>query len=192
MAGSAVDVVLYDNGETRMVKTTVETVVPLRLKALRVVDGLRSARRVMLLTHRDGVALRGDGHLDEVRHASDGWSLEIGHVHWEILERRRHVRVPVATRSIMRVVRELDDQPEVQRIVGTTVDMSISGAFVQVEDAPPQGALVEFSTSLGAHEVRTLAVVAHTLLDKSGIGLHFVEYLENARFHLSEFLREAA
>lgn len=193
MAGCPVDLVLYDEGRTRLIKTEVETPIPLRLKML---DpdclGVRAARRVMLLAHHQGLAMRADGHLDQTRIDEHGAHLDISSVHWELLERRRHIRVPVTVPVSLRIVVDGESEPELDVIHGTTLDMSISGAFVKTADLPPEGSLVEFAVSLNGEEIRTLAVVAHVALERSGVGLHFVEYLENARYLLHGFLSRAA
>jgi hypothetical protein len=193
MAGSPVDLVLYDEGCTRLIKTVIDTPMPLRLK---VVDenakDMRAARRVMLLAHADGVALRADGHLDSLSREADGLYVQLSHVTWELLERRRHVRVPVELPVRLSLVVEGEVQPEIDGWVGTTADMSISGAFVRCSDLPDAGSLVEFSTVVDDEEVRTLAVVAHSSKERGGVGLHFVEYLGNARFALHGFLAKAA
>jgi hypothetical protein len=113
-------------------------------------------------------------------------------VHWELLERRRHIRVPVNVSVTMRAVVENENKPVVDVITGSTVDLSISGAFVKATMLPQEGSLVEFSTELNGETVRILAVVAHITRERSGVGLHFVEYLDNARYMIHEFLTNAA
>jgi hypothetical protein len=193
MTGWPVDLVLYDDGHTRLIKAEIEGTMPLRLK---VIDpnarGIRAARRVMLLAKQDHVAMRADGHLDQVRHEADGLRLEIGQVQWELLERRRHVRVPVSISVSIRAVVENDDAPAVDNLEGKTVDLSISGAFVKVSPVPVEGSLIEMKMVLDGEPVRMLAVVAHAAGPGSGVGLHFVEYLDNARFLLHDFLTQAA
>jgi len=193
LEGYPVDVVLYDDGETHLVKTQVVAISPLQLKVVgQNRFGLRAGRRIMLLAHYEGLALRADGHLDRFRSADDGLFLEISNANWEVLERRRHIRVPVEMRISFRAVYATDEQPEVRIVEGTTLDMSISGAYVKTDDLPEEGALVEFSAEIDGQTVRTLAMVAHVSPEVGGVGLQFVEYLDNARHILHGFLTHAA
>lgn len=193
MTGCPVDVVLYDGGQTSLLKSTVESPAPLRLAITKgAIEGIQPGRRVMLLAYHDGLAMRADGHLDQVRILDEGRYLEISNVHWELLERRRHIRIPVSVPVDIRVVIPGRDASTVHVIGGSTLDMSISGAFVRATELPEEGSLVEFATELDGEPVKTLAVVARVTRDRNGVGLHFVEYLENSRFKLQDFLSKAA
>ncbi|HVT13085.1 MAG TPA: PilZ domain-containing protein [Fimbriimonadaceae bacterium] len=193
LTGCSVDVVIYDDGQTQLLKSTVEHSAPLRLAVqLGCLDGIRPGRRVMLLAYYEGLSMRADGHLDQIRSGENGRCLEISNVHWELLERRRHIRVPVSIPVAIKVVIPGRDTSSVHVISGTSLDMSISGAFVKVSELPQEGALVEFSTEIDGEPIKTLAVVARVTSDRNGIGLHFVEYIENARFKLQNFLTKAA
>ena len=193
MVGAPVDLVVYDAGRTRLVKTVIDHTMPLRLRQVEALKPrLRPARRVMLLAHHDGLALRADGHLSRVDAGDESVFLEINQVHWEVLERRRHVRVPVKADVSLRMVVEGEEQPVVSQLNGTTVDLSVSGAFVVGTNLPAENSLIEFSIDLDGHHVRTLAVVAHNTTGRQGVGLHFVEYIDNARFLLHGFLTKAA
>jgi hypothetical protein len=193
MKGAPVDLIIYEEGLTRLVKTTVDNPTPLRL---RIVDkghkAIRPGRRVMLLSNHEGLAMRADGHLNDIQCDSTGMFLDVSNVHWELLERRRHVRVPVGVAITLRTVVEAEDEPTVELLTGSTMDMSVSGAFVRMDQLPEQGSLVEFVAELDGVTVRVLAVVAHITPERKGVGLHFVEYLENARLTLQTFLTKAA
>jgi len=191
LIGHPVDVVLYDDGETHLIKTEVVEATPLLLRILgKSRAGVRAGRRVMLLAHYDGFALRADCHLNQLRVEEDVALLEIGNINWEILERRRHIRVLVSVPVVLRTVHQGNSEPEVRTLEGTATDMSISGAFVQIEGFVDEGALIEFSAEINGQTIRTLAVVARTV--SSGIGIQFVEYLDNARHLLHGFLTRAA
>lgn len=193
LTGKSIDLVVYDNGVTRLFKTVVDLTNPLRL---RVVEGdhaiLRSGRQVMLLSRAEGNAFRADGHLDTIRRDNKGCFLEIGKLAWELLERRRHVRVAVETRVTLSAVEESDEGPRVRSSLGETFDLSDSGAFVKMDEPAAEGSLVECTLHLGKHEVRVLAMVAHHPVDQQGVGLHFVEYLGDAKPKLQQFLTEQA
>ncbi len=136
--------------------------------------------------------MRADGHLDQIARDEEGVHLAISQVHWELLERRRHVRIPLYVPVTLRTVVEDGETTEVACFEGYTVDMSISGAFVKMSPTPASGSLVEFSMDLEGEPVRTLAVVAHGGDDRGGVGLHFVEYVGNARFLIQGYLSRAA
>lgn len=193
MVGAAVDLVVYDGGRTRLIKTVIENAMPLRL---RVIDEghqrLRPARRVMLLSQHNQLAMRADGHLSQVETTPNGTYLEVNQIHWEILERRRHVRVPVSVEVTLRAVVESEEQASVEVLTATAVDLSVSGAFVTGPNLPKEGSLIEFNVDLEGVPVRTLAVVAHNASGRMGVGLHFVEYIDNARFLLHGYLTRAA
>jgi hypothetical protein len=194
MTGCPVELVLYDDGQTRLIKTIIENPAPLRLKIVdNIKRGICAGRRVMLLAHHDGLVVRADGHLDQVVKDNEGHFLEIGPVQWEVLERRRHIRVPVnVSVAIRAVVEEENVVHVVDQIDGVTMDISISGAFVTSQTLPEEGSLVEFSADLNGTEIRALAVVAHLTRERNGFGLHFVEYLDNAHYLLDTFLTKAA
>lgn len=193
MKGCPVELVLYDEGHTRLIKTLIHTPMPLSLK---VIDDLKRGicpgRRVMMLAHHNGMVIRADGHLDGARTTDDGHFLEIGPVHWELLERRRHIRVPISAEVKLRAVLDEADEAAVDEIFGLTMDISVSGAFVTAATLPEEGSLVEFAVTLNGEQVRILAVVAHITRERNGFGLHFVEYLDNARHQLHSFLNRAA
>jgi hypothetical protein len=193
MKGAPVDLIIYEEGLTRLIKTHVDNPTPLRLRVLEHGHkGIRPGRRVMLLSNHEGLAMRADGHLNDLQRDDAGMFLEIGNVHWELLERRRHVRVPVALPITLKTVVESDKEPAVDLLTGSTMDMSVSGAFVRMDQLPVQGSLVEFVAELDGVPIRVLAVVAHHTSERRGVGLHFVEYLANARLTLQTFLTKAA
>ncbi len=192
MIGCGVDLLLFDEAETRLIKTQIEQPLPLRLRSVGAEASIpKSGRRAMLLAHFDGLPMRADGDLDTVGSDGEGVWFEMNGVRWEVLERRRHVRVPVSVPVKLRLCDGDDDSPGTE-IEGMTRDLSISGAFVKLSQVPEEGTLLEFEAEILGQTVRTLAVVARKVPECSGVGLQFVKYLEDARPQLHGFLTKAA
>ncbi len=193
LTGCPVDLIIYNDGETRLVKSVVHNATPLSLRVeAGSVEGLRPALRVMLISMSDGVALRADGHLDQIRTESGEFFADLSSVHWEILDRRRHDRLPVNLPISLRLVTDHRHETVISSTEGTAVDMSISGAFVAMKEMPVPGSLVEFNTVLSGEPVRALAVVAYLSELRGGAGVHFVEYLGNARQAIHSYLSAQA
>ena|SRR5579862_8378982 len=192
MSGCKVDLVLYHEGNISVVPTVIASPIPLVLLAVGDANpSLRVGHRVMLLAHHEGLAMRAEGVLDLVIDGLEGTEYEITDVQWELLERRRHIRVPVSVSVSMQTVRRTKDE-FVKTYTGTTFDMSLSGAFIHANELPEENALVEVTIELEPNKVKTLAVVARVHKEGIGAGLHFVQYLNDSQPLLEEFLFDAA
>lgn len=114
---------------------------------------------------------------------------------WEEVDRRRYPRVPTEVPVELRAIRESDGKAEVERFSGTTVDLSVGGAWVKLDHSIEPGSLVEAQFALSPQEnVRILGVAAHRSGQTSGFGLEFVDFVGSARYVLHTYLsnRQAA
>lgn len=190
LAGQELDLVVYDEGLTRVFRVNVNSSQPLVLSfSGDRKDALRSTRRVMVVAHADGISLRGEGHIDQVRWDGKEATLEIGNVNWEVLDRRRHPRHSVDFAVEMKLVMEFDDNAEIVTHTGQAIDLSLSGSCVKIAKAPHLGTLVNFNGTLNGKPFNALALVAHVGTDGS-IGVHFVEFYGNSSADLSDYLKK--
>lgn len=190
IAGQEVDLVVYDEGLTKVFRARVKSAQPLVLQVdAGPKEALRIARKAMILTQTDGLSLRGEGHLDGIRWVDGSAFLEISNANWEVLDRRRHPRFSVDVPVEMRLVSESADAPAIVIHDGRTVDMSISGAFVKMDQPPAAGSLVNFTAWINSKAFKALALVAHAA-NNGKFGVHFVECYGSGNTDLQNFLSE--
>src|SRR5579862_3133479 len=193
MTGSPVDLVLYGGGHTQLLQAELLEAEPLRLRYVGSFgQRIQPMQQVMLLACYDGMRMRSAGVLDRV-HEHDGvFDLNVSDAVWELLERRRHIRMPVRLPVKLRAVDQGGADLFGPSIDGATFDLSVSGAFIHVNEMPREDALLEVEMQIEGTLIRTLAVVARLNVDRGGMGLHFVEYLDDALGTLTCFLENAA
>lgn len=185
--GSPVDIASYTDGEARLVKGLIVSAEPLQIRVGPTVDAEPYRdRTVILLTAVDGKMARGEGRIVGFE---DG-VLTFGDASWQPLDRRGHPRFAFQGHATLRVVVEGESQLRIQRVGAEILDLSATGVYVIGSVFPPKGTLIEFQTDLGAREISCLGVVAR--VSEHGAGIHFVEYLGDAREIIESTLASAA
>lgn len=185
--GSPVDIATYTEAEARLLKGMIVSAEPLQIRVGPTVDAEPYRdRTVTLLTTLDGSMVRGEGRIV----GFEGGVLTFADASWQPLDRRGYPRFAFQARASLRVVIEGEAQLRIQRVDAEILDLSANGVYVIGGVFPPKGTLVEFQTDLGAREISCLGVVAR--VTEHGAGIHFVEYLGNARSLIEATLAAAA
>lgn len=185
--GSPVDIATYTEAEARLLKGLIVSAEPLQIRVGPTVDAEPYLdRTVTLLTTLDGSMVRGEGRIV----GFEGGVLTFADASWQPLDRRGYPRFAFQARASLRVVIEGESQLRIQRVDAEILDLSANGVYVIGGVFPPKGTLVEFQTDLGAREISCLGVVAR--VTEHGAGIHFVEYLGNARSLIEATLAAAA
>ncbi len=191
--GTPITAAFLQGGASRSVTCTVTSEVPLYLRTEdEFVSRLDYPRPVHLLWRRDNEVLYADAQVTGFMENPDGKLLDVRHVKWEGFENRRYARHKIKLPVALRVVCESDIETTIRIFTGTTVDLSLGGAWVKAQEDLAVGSLMDFTANLGDDQpFRALAVVAHQRARKN-YGIEFLEIVGSGRINLSKFLSSAA
>lgn len=191
--GTEITAAFVQNGSSRSVHCTVNSEVPLYLgTGDEFVSRLEYPRPVHLLWSQDDRLLYADAQVTGFMDGPEGKLLDVRHVKWEGFENRRYSRHRMQIPVALRVVCESDNETSIRIYSGTTVDLSLGGAWVKAQEEIAVGSLIEFSANLGDEvPFRALAVVAHRRARKN-FGIEFLEIVGNGRISLSKYMSSAA
>jgi hypothetical protein len=154
---------------------------------------LQQGRRVMLLVQQGEHFAKAEAEIFAREQHSGEWQIVAGDFGWEEVDRRRYPRYELEIPVQMKAAIEKEGAVELSRFHGRTVDISVGGAWVDVDERPPQGSLVEFEAELAPGEfIRALCVVAWSETNKKGIGLEFLDFIGGSRYFLHTFLTRSA
>jgi len=108
-------------------------------------------------------------------------------------ERRKYDRRSEAMDVELKVVDETSEGSRIVRYKGTTLDLSMGGAWILVDRAIEIGSLVEFQATLPNGGVfKALGRVADKAMSRAGIGIEFTDYSGDSRNSLFEYFNTAA
>lgn len=148
---------------------------------------------VILLWHGDGKLMRGEALAMDAYEEGGEQMIELRHVRWEDLDRRRHPRIAVSVPCALRAVHDVHGATTISLFQGTTENISLGGAWIQSPSVVEVGSLVEFQATLLPGSVfRALGVVAHCDIIHNGLGISFLDYVGTGKTLLEEFLAQAA
>ena len=146
---------------------------------------------VTLLWTSDGRVVRSESNISRADELDIGALLTIDFVKASELDRRRHSRIPATVPVAIRTVPTDPCETPIHLYQGFSKDVSFGGAWVELDDAPKLGTMVEFiARPEGLPTVRMLGVVAHQ--DTNGIGVAFVEPVIGTRENLNEWINHVA
>ncbi len=154
---------------------------------------VKPGTRAMLILSDKGQYVKAEGEVTEWSNNNGGYSITLADQLWEVVDRRRYPRYDMQVPVFLRAITEKDGEHRIQDFNAKTQDLSIGGAWVNVDECPELGSLVEFQANLGnGVEVRMLGVVASISEDKTGFGLEFLDYVGGSRYTLHDYLSKAA
>ena len=153
---------------------------------------LAANSNAMLLTCSEHNPYKAQVQVSSAHTVAEGIRLEFESFDWEKVDRRKYPRIPMKLPVELQLVEETESGPKISTRHAFTEDMSLGGAWVQMDNPLPKDALVEFRTwpSTGSF-VRSLAVVMHSSIERQGIGLEFVTFIGPSKLALEEFLNAA-
>ena len=195
IAGRAVTVVFYSDGEPRVIQAQVGKGQPFAIEAKEAaLSELEKESKIVILLHEAGTVHKAEAKVTASSVEDGLYRLELHSVFWQESDRRRYPRYGFKIPITLRVVTEQNDgTTHIREVRGETEDISLGGAWVKTKDLVERGALVEFRAILTETEsVRALAVVVHSNPARNGMGIEFLDYVGGARYHLHTFLSRAA
>lgn len=157
------------------------------------ITGLSYPQTVILVWHRGSDVVKGEATVVGIKPFKTGYSLELKQTDWKEVDRRvypRHtVRLPVS----LRAVQDVRGSTIFTVFQGETVDISLGGALVVLDQPIPRGSLIEFNTTLpNGESLKAFAMVAQLNKAKGGIGIEFLDFMGPMREKLESFFAQAA
>ena len=184
----------FVNGKPLAISCIVTSEAPLYLftKDARV-TGLPYPQAVFLVWHRGEDVVKSEAQVVGVKSYKSGYLLEVKQTKWVEVDRRVHPRVPMKLPVSLRAVQDVRGSTIFTVFQGETVDLSLGGALVTLDQPIPKGSLIEFSATLPDGELlRAFAMVAQQNPEKSGIGIEFLDFMGPVRKKLEDVLAKAA
>lgn len=185
--------VIYSEKGSVGIKGVVASVNPLAVRVKEGHNGLAViGTRLLLFAADKSQYIKSEGEITAIIQDGDECTWTLRELEMSETERRKYERrvfqLPVELKTVQ-------DTPEGSQIVyykGESMDLSMGGAWVRLEEAIELGSLVEFRTTLphGA-ELKVLATVSNHGRD-GGFGIEFMDFSGNSRTHLFEYLEPAA
>ncbi len=151
----------------------------------------KGVRAMLIMTDR-GQYLKAESEVVNVERNGE-IEISLADQLWEVVDRRRYPRYEVKLPVHFRAIREIEGEAVVRDYNGSTQDISIGGAWVELEETIEQGSLIEFQATLNPYDqIRVLAIVAYADPEGKGYGVEFLDYIGSARYTLHNFLIQAA
>lgn len=144
-----------------------------------------------MLWDEDGRVVRADAEFTHLEQAEAGSIIKVSGVRSEPLDRRRHPRVAVDSSVSIRLVDDSEGHPAFTLVQGRVLDLSMSGALIQVSPVLDEGTLLEFNAkSVHGELIRTLGVVIKAREDS--IGIAFIEPRASTQGGIERWIERAA
>ncbi len=147
---------------------------------------------VVLVWHRDEQIMKGEGRVVEVHPWKNGNVLEIRQTVTHDIDRRIYPRFPIETSVSLRAVADVSGATVISLCQGSTKDISLGGAWIDVQPTVPMGSIVECKFNFFGEEIGTLAIVAHENPNRGGNGLEFLDFYGDSKDKLNQLLKRAA
>jgi hypothetical protein len=193
--GLPVRAIFYTAKGAVPIKAAVRSLDPVSLMASSndsslVADG----NRVLVVFYDRKRVFRSEGKVNAVSHKNGEWFFEITDENFEQADRRRFDRYVLSALVELVLIGEGEDgESSVHHVHGETLDLSVGGAWVLLEEDIKEGTLVEFKCSLSNSDtLRVLGMVVQRKKGQDGVGIEFVDYLGNARDMLHQYLVDNA
>ncbi len=192
--GSLVRLVFYTKQGSVSIKARVARVEPLTVSFVGADAKLvNEDDRMLLIVLNKGGCFRAEAVVKKVSGKDGDWSVELSDELWEEMDRRRYPRHTVEIPVELRAIQESGGSCSVQVFKGETIDLSVGGAWVHLDEPVEPGTLVEVQISLTDKEhARVLGLVAHKTSHLVGFGIEFMDYIGSARYTLHNYLTEQA
>jgi hypothetical protein len=146
---------------------------------------------VVLVWHREESVLKGEADAVSVEPHKAGFLLTIDRTHVAEVDRRVYARYPVEVPVSIRSVCDMKESHVIALSQGVTKDISLGGAWVDVQPVVAMGSIVEFHIKVDGEEMSALAMVAHDNPNRGGNGLEFIDFYGDSRDKFLKFLERA-
>lgn len=192
--GSRVSVVFYRDSMPIVVDAAVVSTQPFMISTDNPTAGRLARMRRALVVKQDGEHVwRVEAEIVDAAPEGNQWICTLQATRWSEIDRRRHPRFPTDLQAIIRTVVESDGEMAHAEITGRALDVSESGARIQVSSEFEPGSLAEVKLYLGPDNViQMLAVIAFTKPYQGQYGFEFVDYFAGAQYTLHSYLTEKA
>lgn len=166
---------------------------PLRIftKDARTLD-IQYPQSVVLVWHRDESVMKGEADAVAVEPYKAGYVLTIERTHVAEVDRRVYPRYPIESSVSVRSVCDVKGSQVIALSQGVTKDISLGGAWIDVQPTVPMGSIVEFHMKIDGEDMSALAMVAHDNPNRGGNGLEFIDFYGDSRDKFVKFLERAA
>jgi hypothetical protein len=191
--GAAVAAVFYVDTQPYYAYCRVVSTHPFKIECAEEQAALLSpATRLMLVFEGAKGFSRAVSTVRDIRQIEGGCVIDAEEPTWELLEKRcypRHeVRVPVSVRTAI----ETNGQAEFAVVDGHTENVGLGGAWINIGRPLSNGNLVEVLMRIQPTiEVRILGIIVRSESEQ-GFAVQFLDYIGSARYHLHNFLNQAA
>ncbi|MBS1719170.1 MAG: PilZ domain-containing protein [Armatimonadetes bacterium] len=192
--GQLVTVVVHRDVWARLFTAEVVSNEPMRLKVfVDEISAVHDGDQALILADRSEKPGKARTSIKQAFQDGDHLMVNVENLEWESEDRRRYKRFDLRIPIEMSVVYEDDGDVNIKVVQGTSRDISLGGAWIEIESPLPKDTLVEFRTWVGPGKmVRCLSLVVHCSEERGGMGIEFVNYLENSLETLEEAFNEQA
>jgi hypothetical protein len=192
--GRPVRLMVYSDQGAIGIKAVVSNTSPLEV---RLADGhagmATEGTRLLILIAEHPQHIKTEAIISNVVREGDELTWRIESIEMDPRERRKYERRSAAIEVELKLVEETDEGSKIVRYNGTTLDLSMGGAWVLLNKAIEVDSLVEFQATLPTgREFKALGKVAGKAKSRAGMGIEFTDYTGNSRNWLFEYFNQAA
>ena len=185
--------VIYSDKGSVGIKGVVASLNPL---CVRVKEGHRGlaieGTRVLLFAADKAQYTKAESEITQIVQDGDEWTWTLRELEMSETERRKYDRRMNNLPVELKTVQETHEGSQIVYYKGESIDLSMGGAWVKLEQEIELGSLVEFRTKLpNGFELKVLATVSNHGRD-GGFGVEFMDFSGNSRAWLFEYLEPAA
>lgn len=156
------------------------------------ISGVNYPQSVVLVWHREESVMKGEAEVVSAEPHKAGYLLTIQRTHVAEVDRRVYPRFPIEIPVSIRSVCDVRESQVIALSLGVTKDLSLGGAWVDVQPTVPMGSIVEFHLKVDGQDMSALAMVAHDNPNRGGNGLEFIDFYGDSRDRFTEFLKAKA
>lgn len=185
--------VIYSDMGSVGIKGVIASLEPL---CVRVKEGHRGlaaeGTRVQLYAAERAQYLKTEAEIVSVVQDGDEWNWTLRELAMTETERRKYDRRVNQLQVELKTVQETPEGSQIVYYKGESLDLSMGGAWVKLDEAIEIGSLVEFRAALpSGQDLKILATVSNHGRD-GGFGLEFMDFSGNSRNWLFDYLEPAA
>ena len=147
---------------------------------------------VLLVWHSEDHITKGEAVAVSIEPWKTGYQIEVKQTALTESDRRVYPRFPISTPVSLRSISEVREATVIALSQGQTKDISLGGAWIEVQPLVPLGSIVECHISIDGKTIQALALVAHENPNRGGNGLEFIEFYGQSREILEEALKKSA
>lgn len=156
------------------------------------INSVSYPQSVVLVWHRDDQIMKGEAQAVRVMAWKSGQVIEIQQTVTQEPDRRVYPRYPLEAPVSLRSVCDISGATVIALSQGITKDISIGGAWIDVQPTAPMGSIVECKINVEGEEVAVLAMVAHENPNRGGNGLEFLDYYGDSFDRITRFMKKVA